>query len=276
MPQPAYPSPATGECHAVTRHSLGLPPHAPAPCAGHALLAACGEEETEAGVCLFLPLAPPRSAAPPPAEGRNGTNRSSNHSNAISVYNLSDFALQSRFTTNDDGANDDGDDDPCGGVCPQGVCDSVDDAGKPECGDCAECMAGGGRRRRLRRRWLTPVVEEEEVGSGEGGSGESGWDGGSGEAGSGDGGSGGAEDDEDEAARALRCCRLPTDSGRRLADAAAAAAAEAEAVRAEAAARRARRRRLSEVAAHISLESYEISSRTIEEADAAPRHAHEG
>ena len=67
-----------GECHAVTRHSLGLPPHAPAPCAGHALLAACGEEETEAGVCLFLPLAPPRSAAPPPADGRNGTNRSPN------------------------------------------------------------------------------------------------------------------------------------------------------------------------------------------------------
>ena len=164
-----------GECHAVTRHSLGLPPHAPAPCAGRALLARCGsaaeeaedgEEETEAGVCLFLPLAPPRSAAPPPAEGRNGTNRSSNHSNAISVYNLSDFALQSRFTTNDDGANDDGDDDPCGGVCPQGVCDSVDDAGKPECGDCAECMAGGGRRRLRRRRWLATVVEEEGSGGG--------------------------------------------------------------------------------------------------------------
>ena len=194
------------------------------------------------------------------------TSTGTNHSNATTI--------NANATADDDGANDDG--DPCGGVCPQGVCDSVDDAGKPECEDCAECMAGGGRRRLRRRRWLATVVEEE--GSGEGGSGESGsgWDGGSGEAGSGDGGSGGAEDDEDEAARALRCCRLPTDSGRRLADAAAAAAAEAEAVRAEAAARRARRRRLSEVAAHISLESYEISSRTIEEADATPRHAHEG
>ena len=35
--------------------------------------------------------------------------------------------------------------DPCASVCPVGVCDSFDDAGKPECAECASRQRG--RRR---------------------------------------------------------------------------------------------------------------------------------
>ena len=59
--------------------------------------------------------------------------------------------------------------DPCASVCPVGVCDSFDDAGKPECAECASCQlaaeADARARRRLVPTWPPPLMAHGLVGT---------------------------------------------------------------------------------------------------------------
>ena len=40
---------------------------------------------------------------------------------------------------------------PCDAVCPQGICDSMLDASKPECAECLACEMAQGQERRWRQ-----------------------------------------------------------------------------------------------------------------------------